>query len=57
MGLLARRRPLIATSSDAWYGTGLIIRSRHGVTIIDHGGDLADHHTNMIWLPEHDVGP
>jgi hypothetical protein len=26
--LLARRRPLIATSSDAWYGMGLTIRSR-----------------------------
>ncbi|HEU0031437.1 MAG TPA: serine hydrolase domain-containing protein [Kofleriaceae bacterium] len=54
--LLARREPQVAASSDVWYGMGLLIRKRWGVTVIDHGGDFAGYHSNMMWLPDHDVG-
>ncbi|MCW5801801.1 MAG: serine hydrolase [Deltaproteobacteria bacterium] len=54
--LLARRDKQVATGKDTHYGMGLSVSSRYGVTVVDHGGDIAGFHSNMIWLPEHGVG-
>jgi CubicO group peptidase (beta-lactamase class C family) len=54
--LLARRAPQVATSKDSSYGMGLAIVTRYGVTVVEHGGDVAGFHSNMLWLPEHNVG-
>ena len=54
--LLARRVPQVAVSEDVTYGMGLIIDTQWGIPIVHHGGDLAGYHSDMIWLPDHDVG-
>ncbi|MDQ3340035.1 MAG: beta-lactamase family protein [Myxococcota bacterium] len=54
--LLARRAPQVATSKDSAYGMGLSASTRYNITIVDHGGDVAGFHSNMMWLPEHGVG-
>jgi CubicO group peptidase (beta-lactamase class C family) len=54
--VLARRAPQVLVSEDIWYGMGLFIDKRWGIPIIRHGGDLAGYHSDMMWLPEHDVG-
>jgi hypothetical protein len=33
-----------------------MIDMRWGVTVIHHGGDLAGYHSDMIWLPDYNVG-
>jgi CubicO group peptidase (beta-lactamase class C family) len=54
--LLARRAPQVTLGEDASYGMGLIVDRRWGIPVVDHGGDLAGYHSDMIWLPEHGVG-
>ncbi len=54
--LLARRAPQVAIGSDATYGMGLVVDRTWGVTVVHHGGDMIGFHSDMLWLPEHDVG-
>ncbi|MDQ3365041.1 MAG: beta-lactamase family protein [Myxococcota bacterium] len=54
--LLARRAPQVAIGKDTSYGMGLTVHDRFGVTVVNHGGDLIGFHSDMMWLPEHDVG-
>jgi CubicO group peptidase (beta-lactamase class C family) len=54
--LFARRSPQVAVGKDRTYGMGLMVSTRHEVTVIDHGGDIVGFHSNMIWLPDHNVG-
>ena len=54
--LLARRAPQVAVGKDASYGMGLFVTTRFGITFVDHGGDVVGFHSNMMWLPEHNVG-
>lgn len=35
---------------------GLFIHTAHDVTVIDHGGDMIGFHSDMMWLPEANVG-
>jgi Beta-lactamase len=53
---MERRKPQVLVSEDITYGMGLFVDKRYGTTIIHHGGDLAGYHSDMIWLPEHNVG-
>ena len=54
--LLERRKPNVVVSAGVDYGMGLIIDKRWGVTVVHHGGDLAGYHSDMMWLPEYNVG-
>ncbi len=54
--LLERRKPQVLVSEDVSYGMGLFVDKRWGVTVVHHGGDLAGYHSDMFWLPEHNVG-
>jgi CubicO group peptidase (beta-lactamase class C family) len=54
--LLARRAPQVAVSNDTTYGMGLMVNTRHGVTVVSHGGDIPGFHSDMLWLPEVGVG-
>ena len=54
--LLARRAPQVAIGESFAYGMGLFINNKYGTPIISHGGDLIGFHSDMFWLPEHDVG-
>jgi CubicO group peptidase (beta-lactamase class C family) len=54
--LFARRIPGVAVGADGAYGMGLFIRTKYDVTVIDHGGDLIGYHSDMMWIPEANVG-
>lgn len=54
--LMQRRVPNVTIGEDVHYGMGLMIDKSLGITIIHHGGDLAGYHSDMIWLPEYNIG-
>jgi CubicO group peptidase (beta-lactamase class C family) len=54
--LLERRVPNVAIGKDATYGMGLMVDHTWGVTVVHHGGDLIGFHSDMMWLPEYNVG-
>jgi CubicO group peptidase (beta-lactamase class C family) len=54
--LLARRAPQVSIGQDVTYGMGLIVETTYGAPVVQHGGDLIGYHSNMLWLPEHNVG-
>ncbi|HEY5946561.1 MAG TPA: serine hydrolase domain-containing protein [Kofleriaceae bacterium] len=54
--LLARRAPQVAIGKDATYGMGLTVDTKYDVTVVHHGGDMIGFHSDMMWLPEHNVG-
>jgi len=55
--LLARRAPQVSnrkkTSTTAW---ALMVDTTYGVPVVHHGGDLVGYHSDMMWLPEQNVG-
>ncbi len=54
--LLARRIPNVASGTGATYGMGLETLDIDGVKIIHHGGHATGFLSDMIWLPEQNVG-
>jgi CubicO group peptidase (beta-lactamase class C family) len=54
--LLARREPKVPIGKDATYGMGLMVDKTYGVPVVHHGGDMIGFHSDMIWLPEQNVG-
>ncbi len=54
--LLERRKPQVYMSKDDSYGMGLMVDKTYGVPVVHHGGDLIGYHSDMIWLPQQNVG-
>ena len=54
--LLARRTPQVSIGQDVTYGMGLMADTKYGTPLVHHGGDLIGYHSDMMWLPEHNVG-
>ncbi len=54
--LLARREPKVPIGKDAAYGMGLMVDKTYGVPVVHHGCDMIGFHSDMIWLPEQNVG-
>jgi CubicO group peptidase (beta-lactamase class C family) len=54
--LLERRKPQVAIGNDAEYGMGLEVNRTWGVPVVHHGGDMLGFHSDMLWLPDSDVG-
>jgi hypothetical protein len=54
--LLERRAPQVSIGKDETYGMGLMVDSTYGVPVVHHGGDLVGFHSDMIWLPQQNVG-
>lgn len=54
--LLARRAPQVPLGEDATYGMGLMVDTKYGTPVVHHGGDMIGYHSDMIWLPQHNVG-
>jgi CubicO group peptidase (beta-lactamase class C family) len=54
--LLERRAPQVAIGKDESYGMGLMVDGTYGVPVVHHGGDLIGYHSDMIWLPQQNVG-
>ncbi|HEY6548899.1 MAG TPA: serine hydrolase domain-containing protein [Vicinamibacteria bacterium] len=54
--LLERRKPQVSIGQDTTYGMGLIVETKYGTPVVHHGGDMIGFHSDMMWLPEHNVG-
>jgi CubicO group peptidase (beta-lactamase class C family) len=54
--LLDRRAPQVAIGKDETYGMGLMVDTEYDTPVVHHGGDMIGYHSDMIWLPEHNVG-
>jgi CubicO group peptidase (beta-lactamase class C family) len=54
--LLERRVAQVHIGKDEVYGMGLVVDTTYGVPVVHHGGDLTGYHSDMIWLPEQNVG-
>jgi CubicO group peptidase (beta-lactamase class C family) len=54
--LLERRKPQVYIGKDVSYGMGLEVDTTYGVSVVHHGGDMIGYHSDMIWLPEQNVG-
>jgi CubicO group peptidase (beta-lactamase class C family) len=54
--LLERRVPQVAMSKDESYGMGMMVDTTYGVPVVHHGGDMIGYHSDIIWLPEQNVG-
>ena len=54
--LLERRKPQVWIGKDTSYGMGLMVDSTYGIPVVHHGGDMIGYHSDMIWLPDQNVG-
>jgi CubicO group peptidase (beta-lactamase class C family) len=54
--LRAREAPQVAVGKNETYGMGLMVNNKYGVTVIHHGGDVFGYHSDVMWLPDSDVG-
>lgn len=54
--LLERRAAKVPIGKDAVYGMGLMVDTTYGVPVVHHGGDMVGFHSDMMWLPEQQVG-
>jgi CubicO group peptidase (beta-lactamase class C family) len=54
--LLERRAPQVSIGKDVTYGMGLVVDTTYGVPVVHHGGDLVGYHSDMMWLPQQNVG-
>jgi CubicO group peptidase (beta-lactamase class C family) len=54
--LLERRKPQVPIGKDTTYGMGLEVNTKYGTPVVHHGGDMIGFHSDMMWLPEHNVG-
>src|SRR5271156_2016847 len=54
--LLERRVPQVSIGKDVTYGMGLMVDTTYGVPVVHHGGDLVGYHSDMMWLPQQNVG-
>jgi len=51
-----RRDPKVPIGKDASYGMGLMVDNTYGVPVVHHGGDMIGFHSDMMWLPDQQVG-
>jgi CubicO group peptidase (beta-lactamase class C family) len=54
--LLERRAPQVYIGKDVSYGMGLMVDTTYGIPVVHHGGDLTGYHSDMMWLPQQNVG-
>ena len=54
--LLERRVAQVPIGKDETYGMGLMVNTTYGVPVVHHGGDMIGYHSDMMWLPDQNVG-
>ncbi len=54
--LLARRARGVPTGENQWYGMGLEEDATWGVSVIHHGGSMAGYKTDLMLVPDAQVG-
>jgi CubicO group peptidase (beta-lactamase class C family) len=55
-GIVTLHTPDARISSLSSYGMGWVIRGQHGSTRIWHSGDVSNFHSNILLLPDHQIG-
>jgi CubicO group peptidase (beta-lactamase class C family) len=56
VNLLARRARNVPTGEDSWYGMGLQEDAEWGVSVIHHGGSLLGYKSDILLVPDAQVG-
>jgi len=51
-----RRTPGVKIGDNASYGLGLVIEKTKGITIVSHNGATMGFTSDMLFLPEHNIG-
>ncbi len=51
-----RHKEKVALGESVVYGMGLIVSNEYDIEVVHHGGDMFGHHSDMIWIPEHEIG-
>ncbi len=54
--ILERRVAQVPIGKDETYGMGLEVNTKYGTPVVHHGGDMIGFHSDMMWLPEQNVG-
>jgi CubicO group peptidase (beta-lactamase class C family) len=54
--LVARRAAQVPIGKNTTYGMGLEVDTTYGTAVVHHGGATFGFLSDMMWLPEHDVG-
>ncbi len=54
--LVARREQQVPRGNGQGYGLGLKIDRTSGIRMVHHGGSMLGFISDVMWLPEHDVG-
>jgi CubicO group peptidase (beta-lactamase class C family) len=54
--LLKRREKQVAVGDDTIYGMGLEVDTQYGVGVVHHGGSMFGFKSDMMWLPDANVG-
>lgn len=54
--LKSRWQAQVSTGAHSWYGLGLDTDVSSGTPVMYHGGRFYGQRSNLVWLPEHDVG-
>jgi CubicO group peptidase (beta-lactamase class C family) len=54
--LLERRKPQVSIGKNQTYGMGLEVDTTYGIPVVHHGGDLVGFHSDMMWLPQQQIG-
>jgi CubicO group peptidase (beta-lactamase class C family) len=54
--LIDRKIPQVSVGQHETYGMGLSVNKQYEIPVVDHGGSMIGYKSNMIWLPEHNVG-
>jgi len=54
--ILKRRTPGVKVDDQTHYGLGLFIENNKGINIVQHGGNTMGFTSDMLFLPDHNVG-
>jgi CubicO group peptidase (beta-lactamase class C family) len=54
--LLARRKPYVKVGAFGSYGMGLQVENRYGTPMVFHGGSMLGFKSDIVFLPEHNIG-
>lgn len=54
--VLERRKPVVSTGEDTFYGMGLQQNRKWGVTVVHHGGSLGGYKSDIVLVPDAGIG-
>jgi len=54
--VVARAAPQIVVGPHITYGMGVEVDTTYGTPVANHGGRMFGYRSNVLWLPDHEVG-